>query len=200
MAIDETRLFLWSGGAIAASGVLWFVPGLNAVSMVVAVAGMILIIARLGYMRAILASAIATAIAYFVGSLTMGLLGAGISSGVFLLIVIFPGIAMGIAARAFASPASTIWMGMIPLLLLLVLLAAYYQDIGRIMPDVLRQVKAQVNDAIERNPGLDRMLSDQYGSNNETRERILKEVDKFIIFFFTFIFNVIIIFFIIVFF
>ena len=183
-ATDETKLFLRSSGAIAASGVLWFVPGLNALSMVAAVAGMILIVARLGYLRAILTSGIAGAIVYFVGSLTMGQLGAAVGAGVFLLIVIIPGIAMGIAARAFATPARTIWLGLIPIIFLLVLLAAYYRDIVRLIPDVLRQVNAQITDTIERNPSLDKMLSDQYGPNIEARERFLKEVDNFIIFFF----------------
>jgi uncharacterized protein YybS (DUF2232 family) len=183
MAFDETRLFLWSGGAIAASGVLWFLPGLNVLSAVAAAAGLILIVARLGYVRAILASVFAAAIVLLIGSLTMGQLGASVNAAIYVVVVIIPGVAMGVAARGFASPARTIWYGFVPILFLLVFLVAYYPEFVDAIPTILRQVNARVVDTIERNPSLDRMLSDEYGPDIEAREQFLKEIDDLIVFF-----------------
>jgi uncharacterized protein YybS (DUF2232 family) len=183
MALEETKLFYWGSGAIAVSGVLWFLPGFNAIAAIMAVAGLILITARLGYMRAVLASVIALAIIFSIGSLTMRQGGAFFIAAIYAIIVITPGIVMGAAARGFSGPVKTIWHGFIPILLLLILASAFYREIAASIPAIIGQTNSQVSDMLDRNPSLDKLLSDEYGSGIEGREKLMKELDEFFILF-----------------
>ena len=182
MLSKETRLFVWGGAAISGSGLFWSIPIANALTSIAAIAGLILIISRLGYTRAIVMSLAAIILSAMIGialdSIDYGM----ISAGVFTIAVIAPGIAMGMASRSLSSPVKTILYGCIPIIILFALMLVFYTDLISGMTQIIRSTNASVVGRIEDNPGLAGMLSQRYGSDIEGREKFLEEIDSLVTF------------------
>lgn len=177
---DETRLFLWGGSALAGSGLLWAFPGLNGLGAIAGIAGLTLVIARLGYGRGMMISFLGLLIAMAACSLALGSL-AGILSGIlFAIVVILPGMAMGNASRNFASATKTVWRGLLPILILMVCLAFFYPDIIKNLPESVKGVNVTIMNTVQSNPDLSKMVAAQYGNGADWQDKFLAEADKLI--------------------
>jgi len=169
-----------SGAVVACSGLIWLIPGLNVLSAIAAIAGLILITARFGYSRALVSSSVGIIAAIFFGSLTMEQDFAILNAAAYLIMAIIPGIAMGVAARGFYSPARTIYYGMAPALLPILLCGLFYGEIQRSVPVILNQVKSDVVQTLDSYPILNKMVSQTYGADGEAREHFFEQVDKIV--------------------
>jgi uncharacterized protein YybS (DUF2232 family) len=182
MPSQETRLFALAGAAVCASGLFWIVPGLNILSSIAAIAGLILVVLRLGYFRAFMVSLAGVVFVAADSSLIFGGLLGAVNVAIFLLAVVAPGIAMGIAARSFASPVKTVWYGCLPIIFLFGMLMVFYSDMVGNLPTILRQVNTSMAATIDDSPALSKMIEEQYGQAGDGRDKFLAYIDKLIIF------------------
>jgi uncharacterized protein YybS (DUF2232 family) len=190
MPSDESKIFLWGGTAVAGSGLFWILPGINALAAVIAIAAMVVIVSRLGYMRAFWAALggliIVVAMSYLWGWGTMLLAGAGeeptmqsalfssviFNTSIFALAVLAPGIAMGAASRGLSSAAKTVWYGFIPILVLFAVLASAYITLLRHMPTVITEFTSGFSMLYDQHPAFAKMLMQQMGDAG-TKEQLL---------------------------
>jgi hypothetical protein len=179
---DESRLFLWGGAAVGGSGLLWIIPGLNAVFSVAAIAALILIVSRLGYMRAIWATLGGLILVMGTSSLFMGGSIGAINAAVFAVAVVAPGIMMGVASRSLASAVKTIWYGAIPILILFALILTFYSSLVQSIPSITRKINTVASISIDQNQMLKKMLADQYGEDG-AKDKFIAEIDKSVTFF-----------------
>jgi uncharacterized protein YybS (DUF2232 family) len=156
------------------------VPGLNVLAAIAAVAGLILIIARLGYFRAILGSLLGLLVAQAIGSLTMEQSGALVYSTVYLITVLMPGFAMGAAARAFSSPIKTVWNGLLPILFMLVLAVAFFGSNEVSTTAMIGEFNAELVTAIDENPAFGGMLMELFNVEDQNIDQLLQRIDEFI--------------------
>jgi hypothetical protein len=183
MASVETRIFLWGALCVASSGLLWPAPVLGVLSMVAGIAALVLVISRLGYLRAILISLTALTMSLSINSLTMESGAAMAFSLIYLVIVILPGFAMGSSARRFLSPAKTIWNGLVPVLVLFVVLMAFYAEFTRGLPSVMNTINMEVTRTIQDSSYLSRMIEKEYGSDPAAVDEFVKDLDNLILIF-----------------
>lgn len=184
MLSQETRLFLIGTAAITGAGFLWIFPGLNLLVTVAAVAGLLLIVARLGYFRGALASIPGIVLVGASGAIPLGVEFGILSAIIFTMLAIIPGFAMGVAARGFASPERTVWYGLIPILLLFAFSSIYFADTIKNLPTIKRQVNSMITQTLDRDPNLSRVVDGMYGSGVDAQDKFLKEFDDLIDFFF----------------
>jgi len=180
---DESRLSFWSNIVIFGASLLWTVPGINVLLSVPAVAGLILIISRLGYFRAVVTSMTSLLIVAMVGLMIEGYFMALMSAAVFTVLVIAPGLTMGIASRNFLSAGKTVWCGFIPILIVMAITLFFYSDIARGVPDIVRQFNSDLSSVIDNSPGLSGIVDKQYGAGGDSRERFIEEFDKILLLF-----------------
>ncbi len=174
-------------------------PGLNAVFAVLAIAGLVLIVSRLGYMRAFWASLagliLATASSFIAGNVlmagdgkTLGIMNASLmtatlfNTAIYGVTIIAPGIMMGVASRGLSSAVKTLWYGCIPAVVLLALMATFYISLLRNIPTVTTMVNSSVEITLNQNPNLAKSLMDQYGDAG-SKEKIAEAVDSIVVFF-----------------
>jgi uncharacterized protein YybS (DUF2232 family) len=196
MPSDESKIFLLGGAAVCGSGMLWILPGINALSAVVAIAAMVVIVSRLGYMRAFWVGlgglALVTATSYLIGYMLMAggdsstaqsslLDSTMVRAGIFLVAVLAPGISMGAASRSLSTAIRTLWYGCIPLIVLLAVMMTFYVGLLREMPAVLSVVNGSIEITLNQNPGLSKIFSDQYGEAG-SRENIIEAIDRVVVF------------------
>jgi uncharacterized protein YybS (DUF2232 family) len=179
----EGKLFFYGGAAVSASGLMWFIPGLNAVFSIAAIAALILIVTRLGYARATIISLAGLVLVMLITSLDLGALFGALNGAIFAITVIAPGIAMGMASRGFSSPIRTVWYGFIPILILFGLLLIFYTDILNSLPAMLKEVNSYMTTKLENNPAISKMFSDQNNPDIDTPQKFIDKLDKTIIFF-----------------
>jgi len=173
---------LWAGVAIMGTGLFWIMPGFDAVLSIPAIAGLILVISRLGYSRAALFSAGGVVIVALVVFATEGYLQAFYGIGTFGALVLAPGFAMGTASRGFQSAAKTVWYGLIPLLVVIAILLLFYNDIIKVIPGFLDDVNTELTSRIEASPTFSKMVESQFGPGDEGREKLIKSVDAMVVF------------------
>jgi hypothetical protein len=179
---DESRIFLWGGAAVGGTGLFWIIPGINAVFSVGAIAALVLIVTRLGYMRAFWATLGGLVMVLGTTTLVMGPTIGSLNAGVFMATVIAPGIAMGAGSRSFSSAVKTVWYGSIPILILFALLLTFYSTLVSSIPSITKQIDTMVSLSLDRNPTATKMLADQYGAEGG-KEKFLAEVDNTVAFF-----------------
>jgi hypothetical protein len=182
MSSNETKLLLWSGAAVNGFGILWSFPIVNVASAIPAIAGLILVVTRLGYLRAILLSISALALAVLVGYAIKGIELAVFGAIMISVVVILPGLAMGVAARAFSTPIRTVLFGCAPILLIVAMSLIFYSNLDTITNDIVRNFNATMVTYFDDNPGMSTLLMQRYGSEGDAREKFLDETDKFITF------------------
>jgi uncharacterized protein YybS (DUF2232 family) len=197
MPSDESKIFLWGGAAVGGSGLLWIIPGINALSAVIAIAAMVVVVSRLGYMRAfwvslagliiVTATSLAGGFVLFTGAESRlfahsALINSSmLNSGIFAVAVLAPGFAMGAASRGLSTAVRTIWYGCIPMLVLFGLLMSFYVGLVRNMSTVFTLVNSSIEMTMEQNPSLAKMLTDQYGPEG-TKEKVVTAVDDLLAF------------------
>ena len=138
---DESRIFLWGGAAVGGSGLLWIIPGLNAVFSVAAIAALVLIVSRLGYLRAILGCAgRAYSCDRYHDPLYGGIDWSAQRSRIRCGSCCSRYYAWVVASRSLSSAVKTIWYGAIPILILFALILTFYSSLVRSIPSITRQV------------------------------------------------------------
>jgi hypothetical protein len=182
MSSKEAKLLLWSGAAAGGSGILWSFPILNVASAIPAIAGLILVVSRLGYLRAFWVSLSALFLAVMVGYAIKGIELAVFGAIVISMLVIFPGLAMGIAARSFSAPLKTVLLGCIPILLIIAMSLIFYSNLEIITTDIVRNFNATITTYFDDNPSMSALLTQRYGVEVDAREKFLEEMDKFLTF------------------
>lgn len=175
---DETRLFLWGGSALAGSGLLWAFPGLNGLGAIGGIAGLTLVIARLGYGRGMMISLLGLLLAIGACSLTLGNLGGILSGTFFAIVVILPGIAMGNASRNFASATKTVWRGLLPILILLVSLAFFYPSIVHGLTASVKAWNADLLKQIQSYPELSGIFAARYANASDWQNQFATDLGK----------------------
>ena len=161
-------------------GVLWSFPILNVVSAIPAIAGLMLVVSRLGYLRALLLSISALILAILVGFAIKGIELAVFGALLVSVIAIIPGIAMGVAARSFSAPIKTVLYGCIPIILIAAMSIIFYSNLESITTDIVRNFNASMVTYLDDNPGMSSLLTQRYGAEADAREKFLDETDKII--------------------
>jgi uncharacterized protein YybS (DUF2232 family) len=182
MSSVESRIFLWGGVAVGGSGLLWIVPGFNAVFSVGAIAALVLIVSRLGYLRAFWAALGGLIMVMASTTLVMGESVGALNAAVFAVAVVAPGIMMGMASRGLSSAVKTLWYGSIPILLLFVVLLTFYSTLVGSIPSMTRQVNTIMGTSLDQSPAALKMMIDKYGPDG-AKEKFLADLDEYIVFF-----------------
>ncbi len=176
----ENKLSLWGGVAVACSGLLWIMPGINAIAAIAGIAGLTLVIARLGFSRGLLTASIGTAWALLICSLTKGYQAGSAFTLMYVLAVIAPAFIMGWASRNFATPTATVSYGLIPLGILLALFLLIYPEIIKNLPSLIAEIDLAVRSMVEGNPALSSLIAKQYAPADGSLDRFLGEFEKMI--------------------
>ena len=176
----ENKLSLWGGVAIACSGLLWVMPGINGIAATAGIAGLTLVIARLGFARGLLIASTGTAWVLLFCSLTKGYQAGFVYTLIYILAVIAPAFMMGWASHNFATPTATVSYGLIPLGILLVLFLLIYPEIIRNLPSLIAEIDLAARSIVERSPELSSLIAKQYAPADGSLDRFLKEFDKMI--------------------
>ncbi len=182
MSSVESRIFLWGGVAVGGSGLLWIVPGINAVFSVGAIAALVLIVSRLGYLRALWAALGGLIMVMATTTFAMGEAVGMLNAAVFAIAVLAPGFMMGMASRGLFSAVKTIWYGSIPILILFGLLLTFYSTLISSVPSITRQVNTIMETSLDQSPVASKMLIDKYGAEGG-KEKFLADLDQYIVFF-----------------
>ncbi len=184
MPLEETRLTLWCGLAIAVAGLFWTVPGFNVLGSLAGMTGLILIIARLGFRRGFMLSLGGLLAAFATGySIPLSGSGDGLGTGVitaamFSGLLIAPGFIMGGASRRLDTPLKVLLKGLIPIVILLVLGSFYYFQIINDLPATTKQVNDFISSEITKNPQLSTLINSRYGNAADAIAQFLNETDK----------------------
>jgi hypothetical protein len=178
MLSDEKRLSLFGGLALAGSGLCWMIPGINAVTSVAAIAGLALILARLGIGRGMLLALMGIVSALIVCSLTMGVPAGLASAGVYVLTVTGPGLMMGRASRNLAGPWAAVIHGLIPMAVLLVMFLYVYPELLDNLPAMVEDFHGAARGAVEESPTLSDMITRNYATAEDPVGAFLKDADE----------------------
>jgi hypothetical protein len=176
----EDRLSLWGGVTIACSGLLWVVPGINAIAAMAGMAGLTLIIARLGFYRGFLTALTGTFGALLICSLTKGYQAGFVGTLVYALAVIAPAFMMGWASRKLATAVTTVSYGLMPPGILMMLFLFIYPEVIRDLPVLVNEVDLAIRSMVEGSPELSNLIARQYAPADGSLDRFLKELDKMI--------------------
>ncbi len=176
----EYRLSLWGGVAVALSGLMWVTPGINAIAATAGIAGLTLVIARLGFSRGFLTALTGAAWALLICSLTKGYQAGLALTLIYILAVIAPAFMMGWGSRKLATPATTVSYGLIPPGILLVLFLFIYPGIIEDLPVLIAEIDIALRSIVEASPELSGLIAKQYAPADGSLERFLKELGKMI--------------------
>ena len=177
----ENQLSIWGGVCTLGAGLLFTIPGLNALLIVAAIISLTLVVARLGFARAILVAMPGMAAIVLIGSLTIGYQ-AGIEfCGFFALTVIIPSLLMGWGARKFASPSTTVIYGLIPFGIILLLFIGIYVQIMTGLPTVMEQVNSELRNMIAETPALQTLIEKSYPPTDGSMDRFIESYNRIMI-------------------
>lgn len=176
----ENRLTVLGGATIAASGLLWAIPGINFLSGLAGMVSLILIISRLGYIRGLWMAGIGLLLALWTSSLIIGYLEGLYYVAIYVGVVIAPAIIMGWASRNLYHPVSLVYYGLIPFILLFLVFMSIYSGWMHNLSWIVDNIKLQVQVAAESNPIIMNMIKANYGSDGNAMDTFLKELGPFV--------------------
>ena len=133
---DRARLFCLQT-AVLLAGLFTGVVVVNVLLFMVAMAALVILTVRYGYVYALTAGLVSAGVCWVTyGWMTMVLL---------LLLVILPAFLMAYKSRVFSSPWTVILWGLIPYFFPLFLLVAFYPDLMAQAPAMIKQTKALID-------------------------------------------------------
>lgn len=176
----EDKLSLWGGAAVVLSGLTWLMPGINAIGATAGIAGLTLIIARLGFSRGFLTAWAGIAGAFIICSLTKGYQAGFVSTLIYFLVAIAPAFMMGWASRKFATSTVTVSYGLIPTGILLALFLLIYPGIIEDLPVLISEIDIVIKSLVEESPEISGLIARQYAPADGSLDRFLKELNKMI--------------------
>lgn len=176
----ENKLSLWGGAAVVLSGLIWLMPGINAIAATAGIAGLTLIIARLGFSRGLLTACAGIAGTFIICSLTKGYQVGFVSTLIYILAAIAPAFMMGWASRNFETSTATVSYGLIPAGILLVLFLLIYPGIIEDLPVLISEIDIVIKSLVEESPEISGLIARQYAPADGSLDRFLKELNKMI--------------------
>ncbi len=176
----ENKLSLWGGAAVVLSGLIWLMPGINAIAATAGIAGLTLIVARLGFSRGLSTACAGIAGAFVICSLTKGYQAGFVSTLIYILVAIAPAFMMGWASRSFATSTATVSYGLIPTGILLVLFLLIFPGIIEDLPVLISEIDIVIESLVEGSPEVSGLIARQYAPADGSLDRFLKELNKMI--------------------
>lgn len=158
----ETRLSLWGAGCAIASGLLFSIPVVNALTVVAALALLIVTMARLGFRRFFEVCIPGIVAAAVVSSLTMGYRAGLEITGIYMMIMAAPALLMGWRARRFDPPGKTIIFGLLPMAVVFVLFMIAYAGLMADLQGLIFQFKTIVSDMIRDMPAIESLIAKSF--------------------------------------
>ncbi|MEE9553855.1 MAG: DUF2232 domain-containing protein [candidate division Zixibacteria bacterium] len=181
MRTIENKLSIWGGVCVFCAGLFFTIPGINGLAIVAAIIFLTLVVARLGFTRAILIALPGTAAILIVSSLTIGYQ-AGIDlSALFLLMVAAPSLMMGWGVRKFADPTTIVGYGLIPFAVILVLLLGIYAQLMGELPMMTEQVNSQLQVMIDESPALESLIEKSFPPAEGAVDRFIEANERIMI-------------------
>ncbi len=174
----ENQLSIWGVVTVLCAGLAFTIPGLNALTMAAALISLTLVVARLGYTRAILLAIPGMAANVSLGSLATGYQAGSGLFGFFILAVIVPSILMGRGARNLASSSRTVAYGLIPFGIMLTLFAGIYAQIMGDLPAVIDRLNTELRITIGGSPALQSLIDKAFPPAEGSLSRFLESYDK----------------------
>jgi hypothetical protein len=173
MSSVERKLSVWGGFCAFGSGLFFVVPVLNAIFAIAVIAGLTLVIGRLGFFRGWLVAAPGIVAAAVVSSLTMGFQTGIAVMMIFILAMVLPAFMMGWGVRRIAAPGKTVGLGLIPLSMVFILSMVWYGQLMTDLPLVIDQLNSELGVLLEQFPALSRVIEKSFPPAEGAVQRFL---------------------------
>lgn len=177
----ENKLSIWGALCAFCAGLFFIFPGINALAIVAAIISLTLVVARLGFARAILVASPGMAAIMFVGSLKIGYQ-AGIELlSLYLLFVTAPSLLMGWGARKSADSATVVGYGLIPFGIILVMFLGMYAGLMAELPMLADQVNSELQAMIDESPALESLIEKSFPPAEGAVDRFIEANNRIMI-------------------
>jgi hypothetical protein len=179
MRSAENRLSILGGAAVAASGLLWAIPGFNFIAGLAGMVGLILIVSRLGYFRGLWMAGMGLLLALWTSSLIIGYLEGLYYVSLYAGVVIAPALVIGWASRNLYRPILLVYYGLMPFALLFLVFMSIYSGWMHNLSRTIDNIKSEIELFANSNPAIVKLIETNYGQGGDSMAAFLEDSGPF---------------------